>query len=442
MTNAPIVGGTHVATRPGMRGRRLGRYELLSELGTGGMATVWLSRVCGPGGFERHVAIKRIHTHLLRDARFVDMFLDEARIAARVQHPNVCPVFDFGEHQGTFYIAMEHVDGASWTDVRTALDDDEAQVGSVERQAFVARIAADAADGLHAAHEACDPDGIPLDVVHRDVAPANLYVRWDGVVQVLDFGCARARSSIFRSSFGEARGHVAYVAPEVLRGKEPDRRADVWSLGVVMWEMLTGRRLFERTAIHDTLFAVADAEVLPPSLFDASIPEELDRIVMRALERDPADRWSAARDVSRALRRFLHTLDVPMEAPDVAELMRRLFPSRGGKKPRPSRDRDGARDEEPSAGPLPVLLPAPRSPWQPILTELRAAVRSRPVIAAMVLGLAVGLGGTFIATRIGDPAAPDVAAGAPAAADLPGVPRAIAVPHEEIDDAHAAARPR
>lgn len=406
-----------------MRGRRLGRYELLGEIGCGGMATVWLGRVSGPRGFERLVAIKQIHPHLLTDPKFVEMFHDEARIAACIRHPNVCSVFDFGDDDGTFYLAMDYLEGASLAVVQSALEARADELPASERHAFVVRIAIDAAEGLHGAHEARDRDGTPLEIVHRDVAPGNIFVRWDGVAQVLDFGCARARRRIFCSSFGAARGHVAYVAPEVLRGETPDRRADVWSLGVVLWETLTGQRLFKRGSIQETLYAVATDSVLPPSCVDVTIPRELDTIVLRALARDPAERWPNAHELGCALRRFLAQWRVGMDTPDVAAFMQRLFPD--------SRERAAHALATARETPLPILRPKVPVLDATTIGELFSALWSRPVLAAMVLGLLVGLGGTFVAMQLDGVMSASAAAAVPAPSPLEGVPRSIAVPAED-----------
>ena len=396
------------------------------------MATVWLARVSGPGGFERLVAVKQVHPHLLRERKFVDMFIDEARIAASIRHPHVCSVFDFGEDGGSFYLAMDYLEGVGFGDVMKALDARRDEVSPRERCAFVARIFADIAEGLHAAHEARDPDGAPLEVVHRDVAPSNLFLRWDGVASVLDFGCARARSRIFCSELGEARGHVAYVAPEVLRGREPDRRADVWSLGVVLWEALTGQRLFKRESVHDTLFAVVADAVLGPSAIDATVPTALDEIVLRALSREPDARHESALELSRELRRFVVASEARMEAPDVSAFLHRLFPDAAE---RQERVRITARSIPPagvrtvSEREAEAIIP-PETAMSSFLHECLDALRSRPVLAAMVLGLFVGLGGTLVAIQIDGAARAEVLIEPPS--ELEGVPQSIAVPGDDL----------
>ena len=403
------------------------------------MATVWLARVSGPGGFERLVAVKQVHPHLLRERKFLDMFVDEARIAASICHPHVCSVFDFGEDRGSFYLAMDYLEGIPFAEVMRALDSKRDELSPRERCAFVARIFADVAEGLHAAHEARDPDGAPLEVVHRDVAPSNLFLRWDGVASVLDFGCARARSRIFCSELGEARGHVAYVAPEVLRGREPDRRADVWSLGAVLWEALTGQRLFKRASVHDTLFAVVGDAVLAPSAIDSTVPAALDEIVLRALARDLDARHATALALSVELRRFVAASGVPMETPDVSAFVHELFPDAAQRK---EHVRITARSIPPARAPIPpkpeheaivATTPLPSS----FADECLDAFRSRPVLAAMVLGLFVGLGGTFVAMQLDGSVRAEAVIEPPS--ELEGVPQSIPVPS---DDAHVGGVPR
>ncbi len=407
-----------------MAGRRLGRYELVAELGTGGIATVWLARASGPGNFDRLVAIKRIHPHLLRDPRVVAMFAEEARVAASVRHPNVCPVFDFGYAEGSFYTVMEYLEGQPWARLFDVLHVRSRDLPAAERHAFVARIVADAAEGLHAAHEARTSGGEPLEVVHRDVAPANLFLRWDGVVQVTDFGCAHARGRLLCSDLGDARGRAAYAAPEVLRGRTPDRRADVWSLGVVLWELLTGARLFERASVHDTLFAVVEGHVPPPGRLAPGVPEALEQIAVRAIQVDPNARHASAQELARDLRSFVRASGVPMEVADVARWAEHVFP--GGRQ-RTAVLLDRAKKPLPAVAP--TAEPAPGAP-RAALAAAASTIRAHPVLAAVAIGLCLGLVGTWTFVAL----ARQSAAAAITSVDdgeLPGAPRAVDVPVEE-----------
>jgi len=315
------------SVRPERTGpQRIGRYELCFELASGGMASVYLARIDGVAGFEKLVALKRIHKHLAKEQGYVDMFLDEARIASRITHPNVCSVFDFGEANGDHYIAMEYLVGEPLSRLMSRSARDSKQRRSPLLPLRMARVIADACEGLHAAHELKDANGDLLQVVHRDVSPRNLFVTYDGAVQVVDFGIASAKQRTHHTATGKVKGTFAYMAPEQLTAHSIDRRVDIWALGVALWEMLAVKRLFKRDTTANTIHAVLYEEILPPSSYRAQVPEELDRIVMRALERDPKDRWPTARDMGRALRQFLGRQNEIMGPAELSEWMGEVFP--------------------------------------------------------------------------------------------------------------------
>ncbi|MBX7195690.1 MAG: protein kinase [Sandaracinaceae bacterium] len=306
--------------------RRLGRYTLVRELASGGMATVYLARAEGPQGFEKLVALKVIHPHLAKQRAFVDMFLDEARLASRITHPNVCGVTDFGEADGRYFLTMEYLVGESLGRFVRAVVREPTLRNDPRRWAIVARLVADACEGLHAAHEVRGPDGEPLHVVHRDVTPGNLVVSYDGALRVVDFGIASARMKSHRTETGELKGTVAFMSPEACAGEKVDRRADVWSLGVVLWELLTLERLFKRDTMLETLTAVRAQAIPPPSSRFPTVPAELDAIALRALSREPDGRYASAREMGRELLRFLASTGEPLGLADVAEWMDRVFP--------------------------------------------------------------------------------------------------------------------
>jgi eukaryotic-like serine/threonine-protein kinase len=290
------------------------------------MGTVFLARAEGPAGFEKLVALKRIHPHMASDRRFISMFLDEARIAARIQHPNCCSVIDFGEVGGNYYLTMPYIAGESLnTLLRTASVLHHGPV--YDLLPFVgARLIADACEGLHAAHELRDDQGRALEVVHRDVSPQNLMVGYDGVVRVLDFGVASARHRHYQTSTGEVKGKFAYLAPEQIEAQPVDRRADVWSLGVVLWEAITAHRLFARPTMAATVRAVSDMPI--PALRDVrpGVPDVLQAVVDRALARDPAERYPTARAMGKDLLAALGAEGRFLASGDVAEWMEQLFP--------------------------------------------------------------------------------------------------------------------
>ncbi|MCU0673296.1 MAG: serine/threonine protein kinase [Myxococcota bacterium] len=303
---------------------RFGPYVLCYELASGGMGAVFLAKAEGPRGFEKLVALKRIHPHLARDPRFATMFLDEARIAARIHHPNVCGVHEFGEVEGVYYLTMPYLVGEPLHRVlREAASTTPALRD--ERPWMISRLVVDACEGLHAAHELRDEAGQLLEVVHRDVSPQNLLVGYDGSARVLDFGVASARHRHYRTSTGEVKGKFAYLAPEQLEGKTADRRVDVWALGVVLWEGLAGRRLFARENMAASVRAVSQDPIPPLSDF-VDLPDEIQRVVDRALARDRDARYATAREMGRDLLHALARHRVVGPA-DVGEWLAMLFPN-------------------------------------------------------------------------------------------------------------------
>jgi serine/threonine-protein kinase len=287
------------------------------------MGSVYLARDERQAGAHRYAAVKIIHPHLAEQQDFVAMFLDEADIASRLVHPNVVRAYDYGAYAQTPYLAMEYLRGEPLTRVFQTLSEH----ASVEQHAgFVARVVADACEGVHAAHELRDEDGASLDVVHRDVSPQNVFVTYDGVVKVVDFGTVKARGQRHRTRTGFIKGKCAYVAPEILLAKRFDRRADVWSLGVLLWELLTRKRLFARDIDAQTLRAVLEHRPIAPSRADRSLPSAYDAVVMTALRRDPKDRYPTAREFRRALERALVAHGELVDLGDLAQWMDAIFP--------------------------------------------------------------------------------------------------------------------
>jgi len=306
---------------------KIGRYELCFELASGGMASVHLARVEGNPGFEKLVALKRIHPHLASEQEYVEMFLDEARIASRITHSNVCSVFDFGEADGEYFIAMEYLVGEPLSRVHRRVLADVNQRSSPLLPMRMARIIAQACEGLHAAHELTDAEGESLHVVHRDVSAENLFVTYDGATQVVDFGIAHARQRVHHSEAGQVKGTFPYMAPEQMTSAAVDRRVDVWALGAVLWELLTQRKLFLRETDVNTMYAVLSGEIRPPSAHCSEVSAELDEIVLKALQRSPDERWQSAREMGKALRRYLAKQDELIGPAEVADWMQQLFPS-------------------------------------------------------------------------------------------------------------------
>ncbi len=305
---------------------RIGPYQVVCELASGGMATVYLTLHRSVEGFQKLCAVKRIHPHLAGDRAFTEMFVDEAQIAARISHPYVCSVFSFGRSQDSHFIAMEFLRGEPLSAVSRRVARSPELGDDPHFPLLAARIIANLAEGLHAAHTLRDDRGALLEVVHRDVTPQNLFLMYDGSVRVTDFGIAQARQRLHHTQGQKLKGKLSYIAPELLNRGTASAQVDVWGLGVVLWELLAGRRLFLGSSEGETLASVMSRVVSAPSEYRATVPLELDRIVLRALERDPQHRYRSARDMARDLERFLKNCGDAVPAMDVADWMTRVFP--------------------------------------------------------------------------------------------------------------------
>jgi serine/threonine-protein kinase len=277
--------------------KTVGRYLLFDEIAAGGMATVHLARLMGPIGFARTVAIKRIHRHLARDTKVRSMFIDEARMAARVRHPNVVPVLDVIASDGELLLVMDYVHGESLARLAPL---SSIGVGPVPVP-IASAILIGVLHGLHAAHEAKDEKGQPLELVHRDVSPQNILVGLDGVPRVVDFGIAKAAGRLQTTADGQLKGKAGYLAPEQIVDAVVDRRTDVYGASVVLWELLVGRRLFDGEGAASTLHQVLHRKYEAPSRYAPAVPAEVDRLVMRGLAREPDERFASAWDMAAAL---------------------------------------------------------------------------------------------------------------------------------------------
>jgi eukaryotic-like serine/threonine-protein kinase len=307
---------------PGVGRQRVDRYELMGEIASGGMATVYLARLTGMGGFQRFVAMKRLHPHLAGEKEFVEMFLDEARIAARIHHPNVVPILEVGASTVGYYLVMEYIEG----DTLARLLARAASTGKKLPVSIALRVAIDMLSGLHAAHELHDDLNQPVNLVHRDVSPQNVLVGQDGIARITDFGVARAASRLTATRVGQLKGKIAYMAPEQAAGAEDlDRRADVFSAGIVIWEALAQKRLFKAENEAATLSRVIAEPV--PLLFQIApqVSKEVSGIVMRALDRDVNKRFptcAAFADALEAAAALKDKVATPRElAAYVAEVM-------------------------------------------------------------------------------------------------------------------------
>jgi serine/threonine-protein kinase len=303
---------------------KLGKYELLNKLATGGMAEVYLARATGPMGFEKELVVKRILPHLAADGRFVEMFLAEARLAARLNHPHIVQIFDFGEADGTWYLAMEYIDGLNLR----VLSKRAREGGVALPLAACARIIASACEGLAYAHERTDPaTGGPLGLIHRDISPDNILLSREGAVKVVDFGIAKVAGQKHFTQTGLVKGKLAYMPPERFRGVEMDRRMDVYALGVVLYELLTGHKPYESSSDGELVRAILYEQPVPAARRRPELPLALQRILERALAKECAQRYPDCRTLQSDLEHFLLSTGEPMGPWQLARLLARVLES-------------------------------------------------------------------------------------------------------------------
>lgn len=312
---------TEVGEEPAVRlVRRYGKYETIARIGTGGMAEVFLARQLGPMRFEKIVVLKTIHDHLASQREFIDMLLDEARIAALLKHPHVVDIYDLGEEEGTYFIAMEYVAGESLSQViRAGRKGERLDIFSS------ASVIAECAEGLHAAHDLHNLSGEHINLVHRDVTPGNIMVLYGGDVKLVDFGVAKARGRVVETGARKLKGKLGYVSPEQLDGVELDRRSDIFSLGVVMWETLALRRLFRADSEAAVVRAILAGNVTPPSSINDSIPAELDAICLKALAFKREERYQTAAEMQADIQAFLRSSNFYESQRQISAFMKRSF---------------------------------------------------------------------------------------------------------------------
>jgi serine/threonine-protein kinase len=298
-----------------------GRYRTLARLGHGGMAEVFLAVARGPAGFNKLVVIKRLKDELVENELHRVMFLDEARLAARLSHPNVVQTYEVVGEGKTFFITMEYLEGQALS----ALLRETHKAGIGLDPAFCAHVCSEVLLGLHYAHELCGFDGTPLRIVHRDVSPQNIFVTYEGQIKIVDFGIAKAELSSTHTQAGTFKGKVAYMAPEQFQGGGIDRRVDIFTTGIVLWEMITGARLMSAGNPANTLMRVLREPLPRVSEVTPNVDPELDAIVMKALERDPAARWQTAKEMRDALVGWMTRKSVPIGKEDVGRFMLDLF---------------------------------------------------------------------------------------------------------------------
>ncbi len=302
-------------------GSTANRYEVLAKLASGGMAEIFLARTQSSAGVERYVVLKRVHKHRATDIKFVHMFLDEARLASQLQHPNIAQVFDTGKLGDTYFFTMEYVHGET---VRELLH----RSYDVQRPIPIGctlTIIAGAAAALQHAHDRVGHDGLPLGIVHRDVSPSNLIVSYEGNVKIVDFGVAKAAHRSVETQSGTVKGKMGYMAPEQCRGGAVDRRCDLFSLGIVMWELLVGERLFKRATDFESMEAVVSEPTPPPSSLRPEVPPTLDAVVLKLLAKAARDRYQTADEVLEALEAVATSTGNQISVAGVRRYLRDLF---------------------------------------------------------------------------------------------------------------------
>lgn len=421
--------------------RAYGKYFLVRKLAEGGMAEIFLAKQVGVEGFEKNVVIKRMLPHLSQAPDFVAMFLDEARLAATLAHPNIVQISDLGLADGCYFICMEYLAGEDFaTVVRVARRRNE----QVPLQ-IVLRVIAQAAAGLHYAHEATDQKGEPLHLVHRDVSPSNIFITYSGQVKMLDFGIAKAESRVTTTGAGVVKGKYQYMSPEQARGDPVDRRADVFSLGVSLYEALTGVRPFARDTDLAVLKAVLDGEYQPIRVLRPDLPVEVEQIVLRAMAQEPEHRYASALEMATEIERYLGATTSASGGQALTTFMTAFFgQERVQSKTRiesldelarrgvdvPGHPNPLSRKTDPSLKAVEIDI-AEQTKAIGLPSEIRREQRRRTgfITAAAIAALVVGIGGTLAVVKLLQPAqTTPVDAGTLAVVDAGAAPLVIAPP--------------
>ena len=300
---------------------RFGKYTLIDRIAVGGMAEIFLARQAGLEGFEKTIVIKRIRPHLSKQSNFVKMFLNEAKLAAQLNHPNIVQIYDLGKIGESYFIAMEYIFGR---DMRRIIPKADA-LGIPFPMVYALKIASSVCEGLYYAHARTDLYGNALNIVHRDVTPENIFVSFDGTVKVLDFGIAKAANQIEQTRAGEIKGKLSYMSPEQCMGKPLDNRSDIFSMGVVLYEWLTGFKLFTGDSEVAILKSITEGKIYAPSYFKADIPEGVEAILMKALEKDRERRYQTAWEMQYDLDQFLSQYEFTPSNIHLSNFLKQLF---------------------------------------------------------------------------------------------------------------------
>jgi eukaryotic-like serine/threonine-protein kinase len=430
-------------------GMRLGRYELLVPLASGGMAQVWVARLAGEHGFARLVAVKTMRPEHAESDAFRRMFLDEARLAARIAHANVVEVLDLGEEgEGIVYLAMTLVEGDSVAGLLRA----RRKIGARGLpHGIAARVVGDALAGLHAAHELRDDEGRPLQLVHRDVSPHNVLVGLDGIAKIADFGVAKARSRLAdETEAGQVKGKFAYMAPEQLERREVDRRSDVFSTGVVLWEALTGEKLFGGIDLIDTIARIRETTIPDVREVAPDVPARIAEVTAKALERDPVRRFGSAAEMGDALEGAARECGAVASAKDVGALVEGLCGEEIERRREAARDavravtRGGVAATGPGASEgIAVRTGEATETATTTVVDTTRSRRTRVIAVAAAVG-AIAIAGAVIGLRRSAPQSPASAASAatlPAPIASPSAMAASSAAASSSDSAAASAAP-
>jgi serine/threonine-protein kinase len=342
------------------RGEQIGKYQIITQLSVGGMAELFLGFTAGPGGFRKYVAIKRILPDVRSNESFERMFLDEARITAAFNHPNIAQVYELGRQEDGLFLAMEFIAGQNL---------DQLTAAYVRRREPIplglsVAIMRDVCLALHYAHTFTDPSGRPSPIVHRDVAQKNVMVTYDGVVKLLDFGIAKARNSLERTRAGMVKGTAGYMSPEQARGQPLDGRSDVFSVGVVLWELVTGERLFAGKTEREEMELILHAPIPPPRHRSETVSESLSAIILKALERDPKNRIQSAKELARGLEQAAGPLlfDGDQRAAVMRELFEKKMAGTRALLESASASTGGTNPAQPEPEPVPPAEPPAKAP--------------------------------------------------------------------------------
>jgi eukaryotic-like serine/threonine-protein kinase len=298
-----------------------GSYTLLEQIGIGGMAEVFLARHTGVEGFEKEIVIKRIRPHLSAIPSFVNMFLGEAKLAAQLAHPNIVQIYDLGKIADSYFIAMEYVAGRDMSAIIP-----KAKASNIPFPVeYALKIGSSVCEALYYAHTKTDAHGNPLHIVHRDVSPENIRVAWTGSVKILDFGIAKAATQLHETKAGEIKGKLVYMSPEQVMGKNVDARSDIFSLGIVLYEALTGLKLFSGDNDLAIMNNIIEGKIYPPSYFREDVPQEVEAIIMKALEKDRKKRYQSAFDMQFDIDTFLASHEFTPSNVHLSNFLKQLY---------------------------------------------------------------------------------------------------------------------